>query len=290
MEKEPTAKFTTGSEKLEDVVNSLYNYAIGRNEALKAIPESEIRFFIGELVREVDLLEKVAERDKQQFDLPEEIARKIGAIWVFAGAGTYFEPRKEDPYKTYPWAEWMDRRRLNHATRLTRKITETVSGQNFKMPLSKIEDAKKTIKKAILEHGPYIIYNGTHIENSAVAQALSQEGVIIPSEKVKIIEAEIKKTVDQIKTFELPDNFNLEEKEVAIVACAPQMLRITRMINKYKPFSESIKIRLFPVPTPREGKEEYAKMEVSGSLYYTYITADATKEPYPYELSHPYQE
>ena len=270
----------------EIVVDDFYDYAMRRNETLKGIPESEIKPFIDKAVKEIDLLEEVAERDKGRFNLPEEIAKDIGTIWVFSGPGTYFEPRKEDRYKNYPWAENMDRIRLNHATRLARKITESVSGQSFKAPLSEIVPVKRRTKEAIRNFGPSIIYNGNTVENEAVAKAMVQEETIVPKEKVDIIEGNIDNTVDQVKTFKLPDEFE-KGKEVALVSHAPHLARIVRMINKYRPFPEGTKIRLFPVPTPEEGREEYAKMEVCGTLYYTYITEDATEEPYPYEISYP---
>jgi len=266
-------------------ISDFYDYAIRRNENLKIISESEIKPFIASLIKEIDSLEETAERDKKKFELPDEIAKNIGAIWVFSGSGTYFEPKKDDRYKDFPWADWMDRTRLDHAVRLTRKIAEKVSGQNFRAPLSKIDQTKDKIKKSISRHGPYIIYNGAPLENKGVAKALTQKGVIIPDEKVKIIEDDIINTIDQIKTFKLPDEFR-EGKELALIAHAPHLARIIRIINKYKPFPEDTKIRLFPVPTPgAEGKREYAKMEISGTLYFSYITHDATKEPYPYEVS-----
>ncbi len=288
MEKESITENANEPEKLKEEVriNDFYDYATKRNEVLKNIPESEVKSFINEAVKEIDLLEETAERDKRKFDLPNEIAKNIGAIWIFSSSGTYFEPKKEDRYKNYPWADWMDRTRLNHAIKLARKITEKVSGQDFKAPLSEIVLTKRKTKEAILNYGPYIVYNGAPLENEAVARALTQEGTIIPKEKVDIIEKDIKNTIEQITTFKLPDKFE-KGKEIALVAHAPHLIRIVRMINKYKPFPEGTKTRLFPVPTPTEGKEEYAKMEVSGTLYYTHITKDATKEPYPYEISYP---
>ena len=282
MKEELVAKNPETLERV-DRINNCYDYATGRNEALKSIARSELELFIDEAIKEIDLLEQVAEHDQGKFDLPREIAENIGTVWVFSGPGSYFEPKKEDRYKNYPWANWMDRKRLNHATRLIREITERLSGQNFKAPLSEIISAKRKIKEAILNYGPRVIYNGTPIENETVAKVLSEEGVIIPTEKVDIIEQDIKNTLDQITTI-LPEKFE-KEKEIALVSHAPHLMRILRIINKYQPFPKGTKIRLFPLSTPMEGREEYAKMEISGALYYTYITQNATKQPYPYEIS-----
>lgn len=62
-----------------------------------------------------------------------------------------------------------------------------------------------------------------------------------------------------------------------------------RMVNKYKPFPENTRIRLFPLPTPPEGKIEYAVMEIRGILYYTYLSPDkdAARNSYPYSVDQP---
>ena len=95
------------------------------------------------------------------------------------------------------------------------------------------------------------------------------------------------RSIDQIKTIRLPEDFDIERDELAIVSHAPQLARIVRMINRYKPFPEGTKIRLLPVPTPEGGKAEYALMETRGILYYTFLSPDrdTTKEPFPYSVN-----
>src|SRR3989338_4350245 len=203
-------------------ISDFYDYAIRRNENLKIISESEIKPFIASLIKEIDSLEETAERDKKKFELPDEIAKNIGAIWVISGSGTYFDPKKDDRYKNFSWANWMDRTRLDHAVRLTRKIAEKVSGQDLRGPLSKIDQTKDKTRELISRHGPHIIYNGTFLENEGVVKALAQDGAIIPVDKVKIIKDEIKDTIDQVKTFKLPDDFQ-KDGELAIIAHAPHL-------------------------------------------------------------------
>ncbi len=173
---------------------------------------------------------------------------------------------------------------MNYTVRLAKKITEINSGESFK-GISSVTKKVKTIREAISKYGPYMLYNGAPIQNEAVERALGRKGVVVPREKVKIIDEEIKNTLDQIKTFRLPEGLELKDKEIALVAHAPQLVRIMRMVKHYKPFPENTTIRLFPLPTSPEGKQEYAKMEVSGSLYYTYISHVADAESYPYEIS-----
>lgn len=287
-----TRELKRKSEKKEEIdprIDSVYESAIDQQGVLKGnnFSREEIRGLIAEALREIDLFEKIGERDKRDLHLPDKIAKKIGLIWDLSGPGTYDEPFKDDRYKDYPWAKWMDRNRLNYTARLTRKIAEAVSGQNHRGSLGTIEERKEATKRMISEHGPYIVYNGTHIENSVVADVLDREGVIIPKERVGIIDEEIKNTIDQTKTFKLPEDFDIENKEIAVVSHAPQLARLIRMINRYKPFPEGTVIRLFPLPTPEEGRAEYARMEIQAILYYVYLSKDrdAVMEPYPYLLN-----
>ncbi|MEK7143825.1 MAG: hypothetical protein AAB820_00640, partial [Patescibacteria group bacterium] len=152
---------------------------------------------------------------------------------------------------------------------------------------SAIKETKQLTKKAILESGPYIIYNGTIEENENVKEILNREGIIMPPEKVMVIEEPIEKTVDQVKTFKLPEGAYMIGKEIAVVSHAPHLSRIIRMVNRYKPFPPDVKMKLFPLATPKEGKEEYIQKEISGLLYYIYVSDDhdAVKEPYSYEIN-----
>jgi len=295
MEKEFKPSLKESLEGLKDArIDDFYDYAMDKNPGLKDIPEQEMKSNIRKIINEIDLLEKVGENDLKRLESLEkdgssdknfkEILKNIGLIWEISGSGTFDKPFGEDPYKNYPWTRNMDRNRLNYTMRLAKKITEINSGKSFK-GMSSVTKKVKTIKEAILRYGPYILYNGAPIQNEAVERALDRKGVVVPKEKVEIIDEEIKNTRDQIKTFRLPEGFELKGKEIALVAHAPQLVRIMRMINHYKPFPENTMIRLFPLPTSPDGKQTYAKMEVSGSLYYTYISHDADAESYPYKIN-----
>jgi hypothetical protein len=41
-------------------------------------------------------------------------------------------------------------------------------------------------------------------------------------------------------------------------------------------------VQPFPLPIPKGGIPEYPAQEIRGLLYYTFISGDAAKEPYPY--------
>jgi hypothetical protein len=286
MEKQPN--FSPEKQDRENNrIDVIFESAIKQHDVLKNVPETEIKTLIRSVLEEIDLFEKVGKRDKKRLDVPLEVARNIVAIWDFSGPGTYDKPFKEDRYKDYKWAEGMDRARLNHTALLARKITEAIIGGVERGELSRVQTRIARSRENIREVGPFIIYNGTEEENAVVRDVLTRQGVVVPAEKVIIPEGRIEKTSDQIAKIKLPESVDIGGKEVAIVSHAPHLSRVIRMINRYRPFPENTKIRLFPLPTPQAGKFEYAMMEIRGILYYVYVSPDseATKDPYTYLLS-----
>ena len=267
-----------------EIPTLLYDQAIAEHPEYQQISQVEMLGLISKSFKEIAYFEKIGEADKNRMDIKPEILNNIGAIWIFSGPGTYDEPTKDDKYKSFPWARGMDRARLSHGARIARMIAESKSGQMSSGSFADIVERKRQTKQIIQDNGPEIIYNGTELENSTVSDVLSREGVIIPGGKVHLIGGEIKTTLDQVKTFQLPGKLG-PDQELSIVSHAPQLLRIIHMLNKYRPFPTGTKIRLFPVPTPQDGKTEYARMEVSGVLRYVYIDKEATVEPYPYSVS-----
>ncbi|MEK7572953.1 MAG: hypothetical protein AAB531_00865 [Patescibacteria group bacterium] len=263
----------------------IYEQALAESPVYKNFSQDEIKSLIATSIDEIAYLEEVGEKDKAKFEIPDDVLRRIGAIWIFSGPGTYDSPTKDDKYNTFPWARWMDRDRLNHAALLARKVAEVRSGQGPIIgSLETLQERKEKTRQMIEEFGPQIVYNGTQLEDDTVASVLSRDGTIIPEDKVDIIRENIAITLDQIRTFKLPDNFE-PDQELALITHAPQFLRITRMLNANPPFPVGTKVRLFPVPTPAIGKREYSKMEVLGLLKYTYVDHVATAEPYPFQAS-----
>ena len=273
--------------------DELYRKALEDHpDEYRSLPESEVKALITEIAEEIKRLEEVGEKEKARIEMPPETAKKIGAIWVNSGVGTYDTPLKEKErgvYKDLPWMQWADRARLNHAAILARKVAEARSGENFdRGSLASIKERKAKIKEMISRYGPKIICNGSEIENDSVAEVLAREGTIIPEDAVTIIqgtaEHPIVNTLDTVKTLKLPPEFR-DDQELAIVAHAPHLARIMRMINKQPPFPRTTKVRLFPVPTPEAGKKEYAELEILGILNYALRKGVADKESYPYVVN-----
>ncbi len=260
-------------------IEKIYKDALAEHPEFGKIKKEKIIAIIGKELERIASFEAAAERDaKHGFAIDPKTANRIGAIWVFSGPGTYEKRFKNgDKFEKYPWAAWMDKIRLNHAASLAKKIAEIKSG------VASPKDPAKT-RKMIAEYGPYIVYNGFLEENSAFERMLERGGAILPAEKVKIIHAKLETTVDQIRTFELPDDPSVNDKEVALVSHAPHLDRILHMLPQYDVLQRGSKPFLFPVPTPQAGKEQFAAMEIRGLLYRIFLTKDATEKSYSYTV------
>jgi hypothetical protein len=263
-------------------IDIIYRSAVAQHPRIAEEGEERIRAFIGREIDRIKGLEEDACGDKEnRFDISDEIAEKVAAIWVFSGPGTYDLPYKDDRYRDYPWAHGMDRARLDRAAILARKIAQKRSGQSFGGEgLSSVGEQKEKTKALIREFGPKIIYNGTEVENATVEDVLAREGIIIPKGNVEVLKSRIDNTVDQIRTFQVPQGLDIEGKEIALISHAPHLERALHMIGRYQPLPKGAMPRLFPISTPEEGRETYAEMEIRGMLYYIFISPDrdATEE------------
>ena len=265
----------------------------------KGVSEETLQSELKTILLEIDLLEERAERDYAVLNISSETAESIGVIWTFAGPGTYDLETKEDRYQEFPWARWMDRDRLNYTAKLARKIVEKKLSKSFSVDAgttespeeitARILEKKKEVHEALADVGPYIVYNGSPIENETVKEVLARPTTHVPTSKVFIIDKDsegkpLANTVSQMKAFHLPSDA-LEGKKIALVSHAPHLSRIVRMINLHRPFPVGTEIILFPIPTVPEGKAPYAAMESEGILWYTYVSSDSTIEPYPFQLN-----
>lgn len=260
-------------------VESIYKAALDQlkyRDAYLQIPKQEITSVIANGLQEIDVFERIAEHISR-LELPQNILKKIGLIWVLSGPGTWSEEKKDDRYQNFSWAENWDHMRLSYAGGWVRKITEARMNERF--PSGSINaafDRKRYINEQIERYGPMILYNGTPVENAAAKRALATHTLIMPETKVEIQSGRFKKienTVDQVREFRLPEGFVLgRDEEIGIVTHAPHMMRLLHMINKYQPFPPETKIRPLPLSTPKEGKEEYAQMEILGLLFYVFLS------------------
>lgn len=266
--------------------------SLSKLQELIASSDNETKQKIQEVAQnayqEIVKLEELAERHKHSnLYLEKTDAQKIKAIWVFSGPGTYLQASKNDRYEHLPWAQWMDKKRLNHAAHLQRKIAEVLSGKKIHGRADQISSLKTQARELIAGHAPIIIYNGRPDENQTVKEVIQNFDIIVPPEKVFVIDdGQIDKSVDQIMQFKLPDGLKLQQGDrIAIISHAPHLVRVMYMIEKFRDqmlIPPGVEFQLFPLPSPKEGKAQYRAMEIRGILYYALISNEAGTKPFPY--------
>ncbi len=268
------------------LIAKILHDSYAENPSLKSIAVETLLQIIRSGLEEVIQLEELAWFHKRlNLPLKSEAACQIKAVIVLSGPGTWYLEKKEDRYKDKVWAAWMDRKRLVHAVWVIRRITEISTGRCFRASLDTLDEQVCKIRASIAEYGPYFIYTGREDERQAVKQALQENRVIIPPEKVYIIEGKIDNTVEQVRTITLPPELCLEPGDrIAVVAHSPQLVRFGRILGQYRPFPPEVEIQPFPLSIPCTGMSDYPEQEMRGLLYYTFIRKDATQVPYPYIL------
>ncbi len=256
-------------------IEAIYRTATHEHTLLRDIPAVKLKQIIATELNRIDIFEKAALADMAgQMVISSKLAQSIGAVWAIAGTGTYREPVTiaDNPLlREKPWAMWMDKHRIDRALALIKQLTAFCT------------EVEGGIQSAIRDNGPYLIYNGYNFQNAILEDALRQDE-LMPNSKVKIINGDLKITVDQVKSFALPNDKSLAGKGVAIVSHAPHLCRIIHMIERYQPFPAGTPLYLFPLPTPESGKDEFSFMEIKGLLYYIFVARDASEAAYPYSI------
>lgn len=283
----PTNKELNISLAEQPFIDEAIKYALGRNPALSGINKERVARLVGNAASEIAKFEELARTNPLRIpEMPEE-AKRIKVIWDISFAGTYLKEFQDDRWKAIPWAGWTDRRRLNYSAALMRRLTEKITGKSYKVPLGRkltteqVEELRSDIEKS----GPYLIYGATTEQNEDVEMVLTEQGVVIPRCKVHIIKEKIVNTVDQMETFSLPTGFQIQNGDIlALVAHAPHMVRVLHMLNRYKPIPSGMIVQPHPLPSPPSAGINYAMQEISGLLYYTFISGDSTEESYPYQI------
>lgn len=267
------------------MIEHIYNTALHQNPGLGKIDKEEILRVIDTGLHEIERLENAANPQNAKIFLTKEVAENIVALWDFSGPGVYDGPdRSDDRYVKLSWSRGIERARLNYTAVLARNIAQLLQPEtDIKGPKADTKGNISRSKEIISQSGPTIIYNGTMKENERVMSILGRDTTIIPSEKVIIMDNEhIDSTNDQVKTMVWPKGLYQPGKEIGLISSAPHLWRIAHVLNQYKTIPAEMKIRLFPIPTPKEGKEQYAAMEIMGLLYYAYIGKSAKTQAYPY--------
>lgn len=268
-------------------VDKAMQFAINRNPSILNIDKERVSRLVKNAALEMANFEEIALTRPLRIPETAEEARKIKVVWDVSGAGTYLKEFQDDRFKNIPWMGWMDRRRLNYSGALIRRLTERITGISYEVSLGKKltpEQLEKT-RSDIERFGPFLVYGATQEQNMDLEKELDEQGVIIPKSKVHIITDEVVNTIDQMKAFSLPDDMQMQEGDIiAVVAHAPHMVRILHMMNHFKDhFPKGIIVQPHPLPSPPSAGTDFSMMEISGLLYYTFISGDSSEESYPYQ-------
>lgn len=276
---------TTELELNQQRIQIILEAARRENPQLQKVTETKLTKLIAQALVEIDRLEQVTKEHRRilaegKLPIPAESLIKLKALWVLSGPGLYRQPFKQDRYKDKPWAQFMGRHRLAYAGMLMRRIAEAISGET--------PTPRNSQKQLLVQHAPYLIFNGREDENVDVKTILAEEGAIIPLEKVWIPETPIDKTIDQVKRLTLPPELVIQSgDEIGIISHTPHLMRVSHMLKRYKqflPFPPDTIIRAFPLATPLSAVPEYHNQEVRGLLYYIFVTNEATADPYPFAV------
>lgn len=215
-------------------------------------------------------IEKQLERD----------AKKIKAVWVLSGAGTFDLPLTNTPgdqiYSGKTWAYYSDRDRIKYAVELIGHISRIVALR------SKDKDKQSSEIDLIEQYGPYLIYNGIEEQNKAIRQAIKKGKLVFPQSKLYIPQGRITRTLDQVKNLNFPDEEYRAGDILAIITHCAHYPRVLRMLNKYKKIPDNLLVRIYPVQfKDNAGSKEFTFNEIMGVLGYIAL-GKATIEPYNY--------
>ncbi|MCX6809662.1 MAG: GNAT family N-acetyltransferase [Candidatus Berkelbacteria bacterium] len=243
------------------------NELIGKcfEEGVKRYPfwvdkKSELKKLLKKLQKEIQELEDVA---RHEAVLTEKKAREIKAIWCISGSGSYEKPlldvKSDQRLKDFPWAHGTDKKRLDYSARLIREL-KNKGGH------------------------PVLIYNGVKEQNT-VLRKIAQKRLGLRGNELFISAGEIIKTIDQVSSLKFPKNLKLKNGDIiGIVSHSAHLSRVMRMVNKLRPFPESVKIVLFPlVFESSRNEDKFAFNEIMGILGYL-SRREISEKPYPYKL------
>ena len=193
----------------------------------------------------------------------QEKYKDIGALWVVSGGGTYLSALVDSPsdrsYGKYPWYIGQDKVRLDYAKRW-------LDAYSLQPPFAKAT----------------LIYNGTKEQNRDLLRAISDGKFDFARSSVYISQANITRTIEQIKNFSLPDSFDIKGEKLAVLSHSAHLPRILRFMNKFPNRFKGVKIVPLSVNLDQKSSEnQMAELELNNLLGYI-ERGEASAEPYPY--------
>jgi len=234
-------------------VGDIYKSFIFEHPPATTLERAAVETIIKEELARINAFNVAAERAvKNNFMVDAESVEQTAAIWVFSGPDSWDQSFFNDQYNKYgaSWTIGFDKARLMRGAKLASEIAS---------------------KRGDTSLAPYLLYNGNHIQNTAVRQALAKGALVIPDNRVYIFNDPNVNTADQIETFVLPEVASGTGREIALVSHASHLARILHMIAFYDPLPRNLIPRVVPIADPPQVRHNYAAMEIRAILYYIFI-------------------
>lgn len=246
----------------------------------------------------------IQEFEKATLQKHPEIHTDTDVIYIDSGPGPYsynmLEAGKTDlddlSYHQFTWSRKMDRARIRAAYTLAGMIT----AKRIKEDTGLIKPTKDLTSEDFEKYGPSLMYTSVDWQNSHVKHALAiarEAGTFkIPDSKLVIYEEftnrqgetkPITHTEDQIEGLIFPNRPDgAPPRRIAVVSHPAHLMRIMHILKKYPDSIPNHTIlQLFPIPTPKDARTEYATAELLGTLATIFEKGRAALVPYTnYEL------
>lgn len=187
--------------------------------------------------------------------------KSVGAVWVVSGAGSYLHPIIDTPsdniYKKHKWYSGQDKKRLDYAARWLAEFENQYG------------------------YSPTLIYNGTVAQDKDLLQAIGKKKINIRS-KIFIPEGEIVNTLDQVKNFLLPDEFDPRKMTLAVLSHSAHLPRILRFMSRFPEGFKGAKVIALSINvTDEAGQSKMKKAELENLSRYV-ENDNASMFPYPF--------
>lgn len=243
-------------------------------------------------------VELINDFEQASYQKHPEIHNDTDVIYIDSGPGPYsYKMLEEDKsdlddvnYHKWKWSRKMDRARIRTAY----VIASHVTAKRLKKQTGITKELKDLTEEDYERYSPYLMYTSVewqakHIRNSILlSRALGS--FKIPKNRIFMYEAyksetgemkPIVNTQDQIEGLTFPNNpEGFPPRRIAMVSHPAHLLRILHILGKYpNVIPDETTLQLFPITTPKDGVNEYAKAEILGSLA-TVFKGRATFEPF----------
>lgn len=270
----------------EKIISILRHYALVSYEHFWSGRETELDLFLRQIFIEAKEIEAAAAITC--LPLNQRDARRVKAVWVLSGVGTYLVPVTDEPGDKLNldkiWIYGSDKKRIDYALDLIKKISLLASGE-YKFDQFDDPGLSRTEMMDLIENfGPTLVYNGIESQNNCLASLAHSGKILLPEKNLCILENEIKNSLDQTKTVKFP-GIKLEAGDViGIVSHAPHLARVVKMLNKYRPLPSQVDVKLFPLVFENlENESKFLESELKGIIGYI-SQGLATPESYPYSF------